>query len=351
MKISNDTPTRPLAPWRELALVYLASLLVFLPFFFFFFRLIAFSTVPMDDYENFILNWDGKAPANFQFYSPQGYRWAFTGAGYFFYKALPLIELTNLGTSEMARIQAFQALALTSFIFAHLYFFMNYCLVRLRLGKPVDASLSIAFIVFFLGLSSNIYSVDAITLAWTSLALFCVDKLKWYAAIVLLSVFVNEKIPLLFAAYFSLIALFDRQQAGWQPRLGVALLAVCIYFAERWLLAFPGYEYQTQPGQFFERVRVSIPFLTSFKGLYMNFLPLILQLGISFWVWKKRLFGFGYFQSKAIIGLPVVFFGLGIFACSNYGIGRICLHSLPFFAVPLALLMEKFEHKDDLAET
>jgi hypothetical protein len=199
--------------------------------------------------------------------------------------------------------------------------------------------------MFFLGLSSNIYSVDAITLAWTSLALLCINKLKWHAAIVLLSVFVNEKIPLLFAAYFSMIALFDRQQSGWQPRLGFALLAVSIYFAERWLLDFPGYEYQTQPGQFFERVRLSIPFLFSIKGLYMNFLPLALLMGIAIGGWKMRIFGVGYFQSVAIAGLPVVFFGLGIFACSNYGIGRICLHSLPFFVVTLILLMEQFEKR------
>lgn len=328
---------------KELMGFYLSSLLAFLPFFFFYFRITAFGTVPMDDYENFILKWDGKAP-NFQFYSPQGYRWLFFGIGFFFYKTMPFIDLTNMDTSQAARMQAFQALAFTSYLFTHLFFFINYRLVR-EMGKTIGFSIAVSSIIFLFCLQSNIYTIDAISLAWASLVLFYIKNFRLFSALLITSVFVNEKIPLLFFTYFSLLILFDRQQKGLLKYFIVATIAVSLYFLERSLFPLSGYEYQTQPQLFFERIGMSLPFLLSFKGFYMNILPLLILTIIIVLCLKFGLFKTGFYTSKIIILLPIFFFLLGMFACSNYGIGRIALHTLPFFTVPVALLMELLERK------
>ncbi|MCC6723076.1 MAG: hypothetical protein IT258_01105 [Saprospiraceae bacterium] len=327
-------------------LVYCTSLLLFIPFFFIALRLTAFHTVPFDDYTSFILSMDGKMPA-FEFYSPQGYRWLYFAMGFVAYKVLPLIDFTNLDiSSNLDELRANQALVFISFLFLHFFFFVNYLIIKNRLFKPITHAIAVGLIIWLFAFPISFYGIDPLTLSYTSLLLLCLGKPKIFVPLLICSVFVNEKIGLLFLSYFGISLLFQKKDKKLIINSLAALTTVSLYFLERAIFQFPGYENQTDVSLVFERVQLSIPFLSGMKGFYMNWLPLLLLTAISVVAWKNGIFTTeNPLAGKAILCLPPLFFMLGVFACSDYGIGRASLHTIPFFTVPVSQLLEKFNLK------
>ncbi|MCU0348279.1 MAG: hypothetical protein MUC59_15160 [Saprospiraceae bacterium] len=328
-------------------LVYACSFVLFLPFLFINIRLTAFDTVPIDDYVGFILSMDGQLP-DFEYYSPQGYRWFYYSIGFLFYKIVPLLQFTNMEVEgNLANMKANQALMIVSFLFLHCFFFINYLLVKIKLGKSLLLSIATAFAVFVFSLSMAFYGIDPLTLSFTSLLLFFLNKPAWFCPLLIVSIFINEKISLLFLAFFSIGFLFSRADKTLVTKLLTAVAAVGIYFMERAYFKYPGYEYQTDPSQFLDRATISIPYLLGLKGVYMNWLPLIILLVMLAAFWRLGVFEINSaYCSKSLFFMPIAFFVLGVFTCSDYGIGRAAFHVLPFFTVPMAFALERFSEFD-----
>jgi hypothetical protein len=41
--------------------------------------------------------------------------------------------------------------------------------------------------------------------------------------------------------------------------------------------------------------------------------------------------------------MPGFLFILGMFTCTDFGIGRVAMHALPFYSVPIMLILEHLE--------
>lgn len=115
------------------------------------------------------------------------------------------------------------------------------------------------------------------------------------------------------------------------------------------ILNFPGYEYQTDPSLFLERLAISLPFIFSVKGFYMNILPLAVLTGLSIYLQKREIYtSKQILLHPAISYLPILFFIIGMHACSDYGIGRAAMHTLPLFIIPIATLLNRELNKSEM---
>jgi hypothetical protein len=125
-------------------------------------------------------------------------------------------------------------------------------------------------------------------------------------------------------------------------------MALILYFAERYFLKFPGYEYQTDFSQFWNRISTSLPYIFSFKGIYVNLLPLATLVCIGVLSYQTGFFKSGKdtaFTSLTILALPFLFFILGMFTCSDYGIGRVTFHTFPLFIPQVIYLLKQIDIK------
>ncbi len=324
--------------------LYLFTFFLLLPFFFINYRLTAFHTFPFDNYYDYVLCLDGKKDMSV-LGAPSGYRFIHYGTAFVFYKLLPLVPLSKLDvTGKVEEIRALQALAFTSFLFLHAFFFTVFLLLRNRLRRSMSESVGIAAVSLLFALHAYPHGVDPLYLFYTILCLYFVQNARVLYPLLLFSPVVNEKIALVFGVFFFGILWFesDRRRAAIPFLISVASFGLYLLI-RKWINLPVGiYGYQTDITQFWVRVQLSWPILLSLKGFYTDWLPLLLILSVAAFAWKH-----GVFQKQqiyyhpAIIVIPLFLFILGVFACSDYGIGRLVMHALPFYVATLGLLLER----------
>ncbi len=321
---------------------FLISFLLLLPVFFINYRLTVFHALPFDSYYEFIVAIDGKNAA-FEFYAPTGYRLVYIGTAYFFYKLMPFVPLSQLDSgSDFFQIKALQALAFTSFLFLHLFYFTTFLYVQNKIKQSFIFSLATAGLIFLFSLFMYHFGVDPLYLFYTTLLLYFIDKKSVFIPLLLFSIVVNEKISLIFLVFFSITLLSRSIRQATYVRFATAAVAFGSYFLMKMIVKFPGYEYQTDISSFYDRVLMSIPYLISFKGFYVNIFPLILLSSIAIYAAKMQVFMDNSFLKHWATGfIPVVFFIFGVHACSDYSIGRVAMYALPFFIAPIVCLLDK----------
>lgn len=321
---------------------FVISFILLLPVFFINYRMTAFHTLPFDSYYSFLVAMDGK-DESFEFYAPTGYRMVYMGVAYFFYKYMPFVPLSQIAEgANFFPIKALQSLAFTSFLFLHLFYFTSFIYVQNKLKKSFILSLATAGVCFLFALSMYYFGVDPLYLFYTTLLLYFIDKKYIFIPLLLFSIIVNEKISLIFLVFFSITVLSKSSRRESYVPLIASALAFMSYFLMKMILKFPGYEYQTDLTSFYDRLQISIPFLTSFKGFYVNILPVVLLSSIAIAAAKMKVFdSYSLLRHWATGFLPIIFFILGLHACSDYGIGRAAMHALPFFIAPMVFMLDK----------
>jgi hypothetical protein len=322
--------------------VWIVSFIVLMPLLFINYRLTAFNTFPHDDYHSVLLYWDGKLP-DFQFFAPTCYRLFYHCIAFFWYKCMPFISLSQLpNTLSVDFIKAKQALAVTSFLFSHLFFWMTWRFVYEKHKLNMVLSLCVASIFLVASLWMYFYGNDPIFLFYTTLMLYCIQKINVFSFLMLFSIIVNEKISLIFLIFFGLICCYKYGFLLWKRHLIVSLFGFGLYFLMRKILNFTGYENQTDLTLLFDRIKMSIPYIFSFKGFYMNILPLFSLIALAHQLKKNHIFKEeNIFFHPSIKFLPIIFWCIGVFACSDTGIGRSALFTLPFFILPVAALLQQ----------
>jgi len=329
---------------------FVVSFIILLPIFFINYRLTAFHATPFDSYHLFLLAMDGKDDS-FQFYAPTGYRLVYISIAYFFYKYMPFLPLSQISAeSDFFQVKALQALAFTSFVFLHLFYFITFVFVQNKIIKSFILALAVAGVFISLSLSMYHFGIDPLYLFYTTLLLYFIANKAVFIPLLLFSMVVNEKISLIFLVFFAFTVLSKELRRESYPRLAAAIIAFGLYFFMKMLLKFPGYEYQTDITSFYDRIMISIPYLISFKGFYLNILPLLLLSAIALVAIKMKVLESRSFLKHWAIGLlPVVFFVFGMHACSDYGIGRAAMHALPFFIAPMVIILNKLDPALSLA--
>ena len=299
------------------------------------FRLMIFNTFPRDDYAPMLLWWLGEAGGTAP-QSPYGYRLLSVLSAAPFYHLLPPFTLTNLpGGLSAEYVKATAALAASSFVALVASAALAYRLAvdRFRLGRPEGAFAAMFIVV--VQLYAAPFSVDPHAIFVVILALYFIDRIVVFTAILIASVIVNEKIAIVFAVWLTIrcalgsAALLGRQWIA-------AVTAVLAYAALLALVRMPGHGEQLDPTAYLPTVLQNIAASVTPRGLVFNIVPCVLLLGAVAWSWRSlagrrdRIYG-----PLDLLVIPALA-GVALALTQFYQVGRVVAHGAPLFIWPLA---------------
>lgn len=339
--------------WVGLGLVFLFTF----PMFFDIYREAAFNITPHDDYAPYLLylvHQGGTIPS-----APYVYRIFSVVAAIPFYFLLPSYSFTNLTAVDANYLQAVEALAALAYLCTVLCGVMVFLLARRRFGASILASLVVGWMSFFLMEFMSQIGIDPLTLLTILVLLYFCDNPWVFIPLLIVSIAINEKVPLLFAilSFFRVLetALARRKKVGKKllALWATSWVALGGYFLLRALAPVAGYENQTNLTTFGGSLLRTLQLSASLKGLVQNVLPVlvgaILAVGYAMLVARKS-GDLRIYRSDAWVF--VVFLGLALVLDVLYTVGRLVLFTYPVFLPGLALwLDEVFQPKDAVRAT
>jgi hypothetical protein len=304
------------------------------PLFFVIFRLMVFNTVPHDDYAPFLLWLDGMPGGQFPA-SPYCYRILSMVAALPFLHALPTLSVTNLpaGLPE-PYLRATGALAALSYCAMIGGAVLAFGLAR-RTADRVAGLFAAGLFVLFCW-STQITAIDTLALLFVMAGLTLIGRPVWFAALLLASVAVNEKIALVLAVWLTLRCLTsatDRRLLWpyWMSAAGsMVLYAACVA-----LLHFPGNEYQQNPASFLVTLRDNIGAYGSVRGLLLNVLPAVILAAVAV---ASHLRGHALFRPADLLVIPAML-AVAVVLTQFFQAGRIVMHAAPIFVVPAGIAL------------
>ncbi len=327
---------------------YLISLFLLLPFFFINYRLTAFHTFPFDHYYEYVLALSGSLDRSF-IDAPGGYRIVYYGTAYIFYKILPLIPLSKLpleGGGLLEEAKALQALAFTSYLFLHAFFYTTFLLIRINMRRSLVVAIGMASLTLLLSLFAYPHGADPSCLFYLTLCLFFIKKYKIFYALLLFSPFVNEKISMIFVMFFFISLCYKSSRSISMVPFVISCLSFFVYLSIRKIVALPLgiYGFQTDLSQLLPRLAISWPYLATVKGVYMNWLPFSILCSFAILGLRLNVFNRNTFMTHpAICFIPGCLFIIGLLTCTDFNIGRVAMHALPFYSVPIMLILERLD--------
>lgn len=322
--------TRSILDRRFLVLLGLiAILLATLPIFFEIYRTAAFNTVPRDDYANYLLalvGQGGKTPI-----APFAYRVFSVAVAAPFYYILPGYQFTNLRNVDPAYLRATEAISFVCYLSLIFTAVVVYGIARQRHGSSRLSALVVALSTFLFAGFIQETGVDPFSILVISLCLYWIEKAIVFVPLMLISIGINEKIALVFAAILLLrlmVAAMRRQSFTLYSQLFASFLAIAGYFDVVALLRVPGNEGQTTPHLFLSNIYSSLLITFSFKGIFLTIIPLLVLLIVAILAVAGR--SSGTFHASDTSSIAVLFI-LGLIANVGEDVGRIVMYSYPFF--------------------
>jgi hypothetical protein len=316
------------------AVLWAAGLALLLnPFFFTLYRLAVFNTVPHDDYAPYLLWLNGDALGSFPD-SPYCYRLLSVAFAWPLYRLMPLIQLTNIADgTQVATLKAMAALAMMSYLASIATSLLTYRLARTEGGLDRGHAMVAAALGWTLTWYTQVTAIDSLALMMITAAL-CTIRRPWlFAAVLLVSVGVNEKIGLVLAIWLVIRCVLiatDRRAFRWQALAAIG--SVALYLAEVAALALPGNAYQLQPGGYLGTVRENLVAYGSARGLLLNVLPIVVLLAVAgFAAVRPR--AAGLFSRADILVIPALAI-VALVLTHLFQAGRIVMHAAPLFVVP-----------------
>jgi len=308
------------------------------PIFFDIYRTAAFNTVPHDDYASYLLTLigqDDKIPG-----APFAYRIISVAVAIPFYYILPTYTFTNLSNVDTAYLRATQALSFSSYVSLVLTAVIIYAISRKQFLATRASSLIVGLLTFFLSNFISKVGIDPFAILIISLLVLWLKNPLIFAPLVLVSMGINEKIPIIFAtilAFRFVNSITQRRRFTFYVQLYSSCLAVVGYFAATLILKIPGNETHTNPTLFLANLQSSLIYTISLKGLFLNALPvLVLSLVVVFAIKSRRQ---NSFHVSDVSGLFVLLI-LALIADVVYNVGRVVMYSYPLFLPAVACFID-----------
>lgn len=320
----------------RMTVALLAAMILLHPFFWVIFRLAIFETVPHDDYAPYLL-WLVGDPGGALPPSPYCYRILSVVAALPFYLALPAIPLTNIPPGVLPAYQhATAAICALSYLGAIGAGVLAYAVATAKAGLRGRDGVIAGTLLFALCWYTQITAIDTPALALIAAGLLLIDLPLGFAALMLLSVLLNEKINLVLAIWLSVrCCLSAHDRVRWSRQWFAAVASVAIYFAMVKLVHIPGHAYQLDPDSYPSTLRENLGAYLSPRGVLLNALPIAILIGIA----ALGIRGGSRYQTMfrsvdmlVIGGLVVV----ALFLTHLFQAGRIVMHAAPLFVAPAA---------------
>jgi hypothetical protein len=320
---------------KRAALAFLA-VLALSPFYFVLYRLALFDTVPHDDYAPYLL-WLAGAPHGVVPDSPYAYRLLSVAAAWPFYRLLPVLSLTNqpagLSVETMRAIAALSMLSFTSLLATG---GLMAWLGR-KEGLNPGAAACAGGVAMALIWHTQVTAIDPLALLFITAGLCAVRRPWLFAALLAVSIGVNEKIAMVLAAWLAARVVFgpDRRWAM-LPALQ-AIVAVLLYGALVLTLRLPGNAYQLTPGGYFGTISENLAAYATARGLLLNIMPSLVLFTIA--GIGHRQIGTGLFRRTDIWAIPAMLL-VALVLTQFYQAGRLVMHTAPLFVIPLMAALQ-----------
>jgi hypothetical protein len=311
-----------------------ALLLATTPIFFDIYRTAAFNTIPRDDYAPYLLaltGQGGQIPG-----APFAYRILSVVAAAPFYYALPAYTFSNLRGVDASYLKATQALSFASYLWLVLTALVIYAIARRQYSASRAACAIVALLTFLLSGFIARTGVDPFAILVIGLLLLWQKRAALFIPLVLVSVGINEKIPIVFAGVmlFRLIAAGrGRRRFDSYPQLLSSCVAIACYFVVVQVVKAPGHANQLNPGAYWAQFQSTIGYTLSLKGLVLNVIPVLVLLFVI--ALSARCGRPGVFRTSDVSGL-VILVALASIADVDYNVGRIAMYSYPLYIPALA---------------
>lgn len=308
-----------------LLLIVLATV----PIFFDIYRTAAFNTVPHDDYASYLLvlvgegnKWPG---------APFVYRILSVCVAIPFYYILPLYTFSHLQNANPIYLRAVMALSFSSYVWITLTPIVIYLTSWKKYHATKHSALIVAFSTFLMSGFVSKVGVDPFAIFIISVLIFNLNKKLFFALLIILSIGINEKIPIIFAVILTfrlMAAALQKRKFAFYVQLLFSYLAIIGYILIVFFFRIPGNENQTNPFLFLMHLQSSIIYSSSLKGIVLNVLPILVLLLAIILAVKYR--DINDFQVADIAGLFVLVV-LAMIADVVYNIGRIAMYSYPLY--------------------
>ena len=321
-------------PFREYALITLATLMLTLPFFLSAYRISVANLVPIDDYRTLLLSLANHSLDHFN--APFGYRML---------TLMLAVPLTRFSPPHFTRtdaalpeewIQATFALCVISYLF-----FVGTTLILYACAKGCGVKLcgrAFALTLLWCAPSRENYLYPLTDAS----ALFFIALLWWgyerkhpflFAGFSLLGIAAKESVVLVIGLLLicHLLCWRERRRYALQS-LFLLIPSLLLYGWATWYLHFPGNEGQWQFGEYAGRfLKVPALFLTT-RGVLLNLFP-CWPIGFAcvIYVWLTRRQVHFSHTHWSNFGVPLCLCLLGIALDVKYNLGRIVVLSLPLF--------------------
>jgi hypothetical protein len=301
------------------------------------FRLMIFNTLPRDDYAPYLLWLLGESGGAFPA-SPYGYRILSVLAAAPFYYLLPPFALTNLpGDLGAQYVRATAALSISSYLALVASGVLGYRLAvdRFGLGKP--EGIFAGLFVLTVQLYAAPFGVDPLAILISVMALYFIDRIYLFAAILMVSIAFNEKIAILFAIWLTIRCILD---SGDRVLLGrqwiAAMAAILAYAAMIALVRLPGHSEQLDPVVYVPTLLRNFVASTTPRGIMLNIVPCLLLVGAVVWSWRSIDWRRGRLYAPRDLLIVPALACVALVLTQFYQVGRVVAHGAPLFIFPLA---------------
>lgn len=317
--------------------VFACACVVTLPLFFDSYRNLAFRTMPLDDYASFVLRlvtgvgqWPG---------SPFGYRVGGVLPAAFFFHLLPLYRFTYLPlTINAEHLKALEALAFVSYLSCAAAAAIAFLMMPGQLSMSAFAA-TLAPLLMFAYVGTE--GVDAFAVFLIFLLLYWLDRRpSLFVLAIVLTPFINEKIPIFFAllAFVRSMCLRTWFRTHLNQVFGITIAAL-MYVCALAFIHLPGNEFQTTPTLYLTEIEDTLhTTLSSLKGLVLNLFysgviiaPLLLAEGRTV----------GVSRCDALV--PVGLFILAMAVRAGVTVWHVVAYAVPLATLAVGELILKYE--------
>jgi hypothetical protein len=288
-------------------------------------RLVAFKTVPGDDYAPYLLYLLGH-PEGVLVDAPWAYRFLSVLAAAPF-MALPRASFSLLAQGSPAYLSALQALTVFSFLcMVATICTAGYIAVR-RFGCGPLGVVGAGVIAFVACQHTAIHALDMPTIL--------------LIALMLASAFANEKVLLVFGLLF--LARVASNPAQWRqylPRLVPVIVGSIAYVIVAKVMALPTPAHQTGLMRIFDTIQANFEASLTVRGLLLNVLPVVLATALALLARSSVRPEHAPYAARSDSLVLVGLLGAGLVATLDVNVGRIVMHAFPLFVGPAALHLE-----------
>lgn len=315
------------------ALAFVGCLVALSPFFWAIYRIMAFHTIPRDDYAPYLLWLLGQRGGAFPG-SPYAYRVLAVLAAVPFDWMLPPLHLSDLPASvSLPYLRATAAIAALSYVSALGSAFAASRLARRR-GLTAEQAVLAGTLLFALCWHSQIYGLDPLAIFLVALLLSLLHRPVMFAALILVSIVVDEKVCMVFALWLSLRCLLLHERQLRLPWIA-SLAALAAYLFMVVLVRVPGNTYQLQPMNYLATIVMNLRASVSGRGLVLNVLPTAVLAAIAVAGWPAAGRGEEMARRADILLIPALVL-LALTVTQYFQIGRVVMHAAPIFVIPAA---------------